>query len=75
MQADGNALNKNVVILQGSTFRVPGKGKGAVEEHDFVIIDMMQKLVICIESKVTLTGSTGHNAAEQTKRLQRLLCR
>ena len=30
--------NDNVVVLQGGIFRVPGKGKGAIEEHDFVII-------------------------------------
>ena len=64
---------KNVVILQGGNFRVPGKSKGAIEEHDFIIIDMEHKLIICIESKVTLTGSTGHSAVEQTKKLQSLL--
>ena len=65
--------SKNVVVLQGGTFRVPGKGKGAIEEHDFVIIDMEYKLIISIESKATLTGSTGHSAVEQTKKLQSLL--
>ena len=30
---------KNVVILQGGNFRVPGKSKGAIEEHDFIIIE------------------------------------
>ena len=63
--------NKNIVVLQGSAFRVPGKGKGAIEEHDFVIIDKENKLVICIECKVTLTGSTGRSAVEQTNKLQR----
>ena len=65
--------NKNIVVLQGSAFRVPGKGKGAIEEHDFVIIDKEYKLIICIESKVTLTGSTGHSAVEQTEKLQKLI--
>ena len=65
--------NKNFVVLQGSAFRVPGKGKGAIEEHDFVIIDKENKLVICIECKVTLTGSTGRSAVEQTNKLQSLL--
>ena len=65
--------NNNVVILQGGIFRVPGKGKGVIEEHDFIIIDKEYKLIICIESKVTLTGSTGHSAIEQTKKLQKLL--
>ena len=61
--------NDNVVVLQGGIFRVSGKGKGAIEEHDFVIIDKEYKLIICIESKVTLTGSTGHSAVEQTSDL------
>ena len=67
------AKSKNVVVLQGGTFRVPGKGKRAIEEHDFVIIDMEYKLIVSIESKVTLTGSTGHSAVEQIKKLQKLL--
>ena len=52
---------------------MPGKGKGSIEENDFIIIDMDYKLIICIESKVTLTGSTGHSAVEQTEKLQKLL--
>ena len=66
-------FNGRVVVLPGGVFRVPGKGKGSIEENDFIIIDMDYKLIICIESKVTLTGSTGHSAVEQTKKLQRLL--
>ena len=67
------AKNK-VVILQGGIFRVPCKeGEGAIQEHDFVIIDMEYKLIICIESKVTLTGSTAHSAVQWTKKLPRLL--
>ena len=65
--------NTNVVDIQGDNFRVPGKSKGAIEEHDFIIIEMAYKLIICIECKVTLTGSTGHSAVEQTKKLQKLL--
>ena len=34
---------------------------------------MNYKLIICIESKFTLTGSTGHSAVEQKKKLQSLL--
>ena len=59
--------SKNVVVLQGGAFRVPGKGKGAIEEHDFIIIDMEYKLIICIESKFTLTGSTGHSAVQWSR--------
>ena len=68
-----NAGNKNGVVPQGGTFRVPGKGKGAIEEHDFIIIDKENKLVICIESKVNLSGFTGQSAVEQTKKLKNLL--
>ena len=39
-----------MVVLQGGVFRVAGKGKGDIEEHDFVIIDKEYKLIICIES-------------------------
>ena len=65
--------NRIVVVIQGGSFRAPGKGKGAIQEHDFVIVDMEQKVIICLESKVTLTGSTGNKAIEQTKRCQKLL--
>ena len=65
--------NRIVLVLQGGSFRAPGKGKGAIQEHDFVIVDREHKVIICLESKVTLTGSTGNKAIEQTKKCQKLL--
>ena len=65
--------NRIVVVIQGGSFRAPGKGKGAIQEHDFVIVDMEHKVIICLESKVTLTWSTGNKVIEQTKKCQKLL--
>ena len=42
--------NKKVVVFWGPKLRLPGKGKGAHQEFDFVIIDMVLKAVIGIES-------------------------
>merc|ERR1719447_2714780 len=59
-----------VVILQGPTLR---KGKGKVQENDFVIVDYERKVIICIESKATLNGTTGQKAVKQTLELKKLL--
>lgn len=59
-----------VVILQGPTLR---KGKGKVQENDFVIVDYERKVIICIESKATLNGTTGQKAVKQMLELKKLL--
>ena len=59
-----------VVILQGPTLR---KGKGKMQENDFVIVDYERKVIICIESKATLNGTTGQKAVKQTLELKKLL--
>ena len=61
---------EKVVILQGPTLR---KGKGKVQENDFVIVDYERKVIICIESKTTLNGTTGQKAVKQTLELKKLL--
>ena len=69
--------NKKVVVFWGPKLRLPGKGKGAHQEFDFEIIDMVLKAVIGIESKATLNGKTGvlsdKSAVAQTKKLKELL--
>ena len=46
--------NNAVVVFWGPKLRLPGKDKGSHQEFDFVIIDLMLKAVIGIESKATL---------------------
>ena len=65
------------MVFWGPKLRLPGKGKGAHQEFDFEIIDMVLKAVIGIESKATLNGKTGvlsdKSAVAQTKKLKELL--
>ena len=50
--------NKKVVVFWGPKLRLLGKGKGAHQEFDFVIVDRELKTVIGIESKATLNAKT-----------------
>ena len=59
-----------MVVLQGATLR---KGKGKIQENDFVIVDYEWKVIFCIESKATLNHKTGQNAVKQTLELKKLL--
>ena len=61
--------NKKVVVFWGPKLRLPGKGKGRVQEFDFVIVDLELMAVIGIESKATLNVKTGQSASAQTQRL------
>merc|ERR1719365_17501 len=65
--------NKKVVVFWGPKLRLPGKGKGSLQEFDFVIVDLELKAVIGIESKATLSVKTGKSAAAQTQKLKELL--
>ena len=44
-----------------------------MQENDFVIVDYERKVIICIESKATLNGTTGQKAVKQTLELRKLL--
>ena len=44
-----------------------------MQENDFVIVDYERKVIICIESKATLYGTTGQKAVKQTLELRKLL--
>ena len=60
-------------MFWGPKLRLPGKGKGRVQEFDFVIVDQELKAIIGIESKATLNVKTGQSASAQTQRLKELL--
>ena len=65
--------NRKVVVFWGPKLRLPGGGKGRVQEFDFVIVDMELKAIIGIESKDSLNKKTAKSAAAQTKKLKELL--
>ena len=65
--------DSKVVVLQGCVLRALKNNKWGNQENDFIIVDFKRKAIFCIESKATLTGSTGYDAAQQTLKLKSLL--
>ena len=61
--------DKEVVVFQGAVLKTPGSKKGSQEEHDFVLVVKIQKLIIALESKRSLSGKTVAHGLEQLDRM------
>ena len=65
--------NEEVVVLQGPVFQTPGAPQGDTEEHDFLIIIKKLKVILCMESKSTLSKKTALESSLQLEGMKKIV--